>query len=411
MKTALLLVLLGCQASAAIEINSESLRTLLEEKSSRVAAAKLQASAAKERQGYFARSLFPKIELHGAQESFRRGSRDTINQPFFGAEASINLFNGGRDWTQSVMREKKADQLQLQALRVQSEELEKLRILYWQALYLREKTELLKASNSINERNLASAARRIRSGVATESDRIEFEMHAITGKQELDETVLNYEASLRDMAVLLNMAPGEISLKQELAHEHDYKDLLAHSMKDHEFLYRESELQSDISSLEASTARYQWLPVVDAYATYNQYNQREIDLPDASERTESVLGVRATMKIGGVLETRRESIALEQESLGLSKIAEQQKKQIHVHIENEMQELDLLHSQVHSAEENIGLAEKYYRLTESEYARGVKNSPDVLGASSRLFEIKNKQLEIVRDFQIAKAHILSKIGK
>ena len=39
----------------------------------------------------------------------------------------------------------------------------------------------------------------------------------------------------------------------------------------------------------------------------------------------------------------------------------------------------------HNAEENIKRAERYYRLTQSEYNRGVKNSPDVLGASQRLF--------------------------
>jgi outer membrane protein TolC len=112
-----------------------------------------------------------------------------------------------------------------------------------------------------------------------------------------------------------------------------------------------------------------------------------------------------------VFESNRESKALKQEALGLAKISEQQKYEIHVHVENEMSELDLLHSQVHLAEENIKLAEKYYKLTESEYSRGVKNSPDVLGASNRLLEIKDKQLQIVRDFQISKAHILSKIGK
>jgi outer membrane protein TolC len=405
-------VIYGHLALAAVELNSTNLRSVLDEKNSVVAAAKLQASAAKERQGFFARSLFPSIGLFGAQESFKTGSRDTIHQPFFGAEASINLFNGGRDWNESLVREKKADQKQLEAIRVQAEELEKLRVLYWQALYLRDKIELIKADIKVNESNLNSAIRRIRSGVATESDRIEFEMHAITVKQELDETRLKYEGNIRDIAAMIGVEdPADIKLTEVLTHEHEYQALLQHTVDDHDFLFKEQELQSHINDLEARSSRYGWVPRVDAYATYHQYNQREIDVVDEAERRESTMGVKVSMNLGSVLESRREAAALRQEAVGLSRMAEQKKKEIHVHIDNELAELELLHNQVHLAEENITMAEKYYRMTQSEYARGVKNSPDVLGASAKLFEIRNKQLEIVRDFQISKAHILSKIGK
>ena len=198
-----LVLLLNCHfANAEFNLNSQNLKTVLEEKNSRVAAARLQASAASDRQGSFARSLFPKIGLFAAQESFKTGSREILDQPILGAEASINLFNGGRDWAQATVREKKAEQVRLQAVRIESEELAKLRILYWQALYLRDKMELMSSSIKLNESNLKSASRRISSGVATESDRIEFEMNSITVKQELDETRLKYEASIRDLAIV-----------------------------------------------------------------------------------------------------------------------------------------------------------------------------------------------------------------
>ncbi|OYZ13487.1 MAG: hypothetical protein B7Y39_17580, partial [Bdellovibrio sp. 28-41-41] len=85
--------------------------------------------------------------------------------------------------------------------------------------------------------------------------------------------------------------------------------------------------------------------------------------------------------------------------------------QAHSHIENEVAELKLLHSQVHDAEENIVRAEKYYKLTQSEYARGVKNSPDMLSASEKIFEVKNKRLEILKDFNLKQAHVLAKINR
>jgi len=407
-----ILFLFGPLVYAEVAVNSSNLKELLDQKSARIAAAKLQAEAANERKGYFFRSFLPDIEIYGAQEDFKSGTRDRMSQPLYGAEAKLNLFNGGRDWAQADVREKRAEQLKYHLMRVQSEELEKTRILYWEVLYLKEKIELQKAATEINERNFKAAVRRLNSGVGTESDRIEFEMHRIVLKQEFEEATLQLNNRLRELAAILNLDDAsDIKITETLQHEHDYKDLLQHKVKDHEFLYKESELLSNISDLEARNKKHSWIPSIDAFATYNQYNQREVDLPDASERTESVVGLKAAIKFSSVFENSREAKALKQEALGLAKVSEQQKYEIHVHVENEMAELDLLHSQVHLAEENIKLAEKYYKLTESEYSRGVKNSPDVLGASNRLLEIKDKQLQIVRDFQISKAHILSKIGK
>ena len=87
------------------------------------------------------------------------------------------------------------------------------------------------------------------------------------------------------------------------------------------------------------------------------------------------------------------------------------KREIEAHLETEMAGVSFLHDQVHAAEENIARATKYHDLTKSEYARGVKNSPDMLGAAEKLFEMRHKRLEIIRDYQIAKGHILSKTGR
>ena len=87
------------------------------------------------------------------------------------------------------------------------------------------------------------------------------------------------------------------------------------------------------------------------------------------------------------------------------------KREIEAHLETEMAGVSFLHDQFHAAEENITRATKYHELTKSEYARGVKNSPDMLGAAEKLFEMRHKRLEIIRDYQIAKGHILSKTGR
>ncbi|WP_413289166.1 TolC family protein [Bdellovibrio sp. HCB337] len=394
------------------KINSETLRSLLETKNAKVQAAQKGKEAAEEKEGYLTRSFLPSLEMYVGQETFKPGRQDTVTEPAYGAELRVNLFNGGRDQLENRVRELGTEKKGFEVQRVLSEELEKARTEYWHSLYYREKISLLQSTIEVNKQNLSSADRRIRSGVATESDRVEFEMQAIELAQELSESKMKQESHLRNLKVLLGVAKLNVgSLSEKLDHEHEYEGELKHSMKDHEFLVKENEILAEQNRLLAKKEKREWWPKLEAFAAYNQYNERDKEFADAQDRTESVVGLRVNLSASAGLESRREGAALQKEAEGASAIAVFQKTEIEAHLENEMAELSLMHSQIHDAEENIKRAEKYYRLTQSEYGRGVKNSPDVLGASEKLFETRHKRLEIVRDFQLAKAHVLSKIGK
>lgn len=397
---------------AGAQIHSERLKELVETKNSRVQASQKLKEAARNREGFLGRSFFPALEMHASQEQFKQGRGESQQQPAYGAELRVNLFNGGKDALENKVRTLGSQKRTYENQRILSEELEKARNDYWQVLYLRDKSGLLNAAIEINKKNLSAADRRIRSGVATESDRVEFEMQAVELERELAETKNKLDASRRSLQVLLGVEKiSDSDFTEKLDHEHDYEKVLKHNVGDHDFLFKENEVQSEQSRLQASKENRNFWPKLDVFAAYNQYNQRDKDPALAADRTESVVGVRMTLNISSGLESLQEKSALLKEAEASRHVSEFQKKEVEVHIENEMSELALMHDQVHEAEENIKRAEKYYRLTQSEYARGVKNSPDVLGASEKLFSNRHKRLEIIRDFQLAKAHVLSKIGR
>lgn len=50
-------------------------------------------------------------------------------------------------------------------------------------------------------------------------------------------------------------------------------------------------------------------------------------------------------------------------------------------------------------------SQKYFDLTLAEYKRGVKNSPDLVGATERLFSSKKKKYEILKDLEILKVRL------
>lgn len=411
-----LAILLPFAASAeSILVTSQNIKSLLGDKNAKVSATKLEKSAAEEREGSLTRSFLPSVVLHGGQESFKTGTLDQKSQPVYGAEARVNIFNGGQDKIENDVRSLETKKLEYQNQRVSSEELEKARIYYWQSLYLQEKISLLKATLDVNKQNLNSAQRRIKSGVATDSDRFEFEMKEVDLKRDLAEAEIQLANQVRLLKILLGMGEGStISFSESLTHDHEYENVLKHSAKQHEFLFKEFEIEAEKQNLSSQSHRRTWWPKLDAFAAYNQYNQRiESAGPDASDdmRKETVLGLRMTMSFATGLEANREASSLSQKALASQTLANYQKQEIEAHLQGEMAELKFLHDQVHEAEQNIARAERYYKMTQSEYSRGVKNSPDVLGASEKLFDMRHKRLEIVKNFQVSKAHVLSKIGQ
>lgn len=393
----------------SLQITFEGLQGLLEAKNTKLEAAKLEVEAAAKREGYLHRSFLPSLEIYGKQESFKLGSASQKSSPGYGAELKLNFFNGGRDRVEAEVRALTKEKKGYQYKRMLSEELAKARIHFWEILALQEKIELLENALSINAEILKSAEKRIRSGVATESDRMEFQMKAVDLGRKLSEAKLNLQSQKGEIAVLLQLdSIKDLNFPQKLAHQHDFEQLLKHTAKDHDFLTKEMELQSKATKLSADSQSRSWWPRLDAFAMLNQWNEREKDGPSASDRLETVVGLKVSMNFSAGLEARNEAAALAKEAAGFEKLAHQQRRELEIHLQNELSELRLRHDQIHESEENILRAEKYYKITQSEYSRGVKNSPDVLGASEKLFDTKLMRIETIRDFQIAKAHVLQK---
>lgn len=399
-------------APTPLEITSESLRSLVEARNSELSSARAEAEAADERRGSWGRSFLPALEVDAAVESFRSGRDSQKTQPTHGIEARLNLLNGGRDRIEGERRDLGAQRGRVRVTRVFSEELETARTLYWEILYLQEKLLLLDEALATNSRNLAQANRRIKSGVSTDSDRFEFEMNEVDLKRSLAEARLEFNKKRELLALALGLdkdAPA--SFPEKLGHDHEIDKTAVHDHAAHDFLSKELELEARDLELAREVTSRSWWPKLDAYALVRQHNEREKEFTAPEDRVESAVGLRLSLELAAGFESAREGSARAKEASAARARARRKQEEVEVHLRAEKAELSLLHDQVHEAERNIARAESYYKLTQSEYARGVKNSPDVLGAAEKLFERRHKLLEILRDFQIAKAHFLSKHGR
>lgn len=397
----------------SVSVSYENLKTLLENRNAKLESHRIEIEASKIKEGSLSRSFLPKLEMHAGQEAFKKGLSPQKNQPSYGIEAKVNLFNGGQDRIESDIRALSTQKKSLQLVRVTAEELLSARKLFWEILYSQEKINLLESVNKINSQNADSALKRIRSGVATESDKMEFEIKAVNLKQELELTKLQFKTQTDELKILLNIDSSEtLQLPKEIGHEHDFENDVKHSHQDHDILAKEAEMQADLGLLASQKFKRGWWPKIDAVAGFNQFNEREEDgSPESEQRQESYIGLTVSLSFSDSFESHKESEAQAKEAAAFRKLAEYQRKQAHTHVENEVAELKLFHNQIHDAEENINRAEKYYKLTQSEYARGVKNSLDMLSAAEKIFEVKNRRLEILKDFNLKQAHVLAKINK
>ncbi|KYG61399.1 hypothetical protein AZI86_16935 [Bdellovibrio bacteriovorus] len=399
-------------AVAQTAISPENLESLLKEKNTRVSAAKLNVEAAESRTGYLGRSFIPSVDLYASQESFKMGQAEQKNQPTYGAEVRLNLFNGGADRLENDVRHLEVSKRGFQSQKTVAEELLKARNLYWQMSFLTKKKELLGKTLDLNSSNLQGALKRIRSGVATDSDRFEFEMKDVDLRRELKQTDLELQNLSQEMNLILNLPPDNgYKLTQELGHEHEFIKELKPQEGQNSFWYLEQQTEAEQKTLSAQQSGRSLWPKLEAFAGYNQYNEREKEYPESSDRTESVVGLRLRLNLADGFTALQDSSSYKKQALAEQRLAEFQKNSLSVALENETRRLHFLHDQVHEAEENINRAERYYKLTQSEYARGVKNSPDVLGAAEKLYERRHKYFEILRDFQLSRSQALAVLGK
>jgi len=399
----------GSSAQERVAVTSENIKAYVETRNSRVAGKAHSTAAMDYRKGFLKRSFLPSLQLRAAHERFTLGDNYTRTQPDYGAEVSINVFNGTKDMLGNRLANKSAERAQSEQRVVLYEEIIRAKALYWNLVFLNAKLQLLEETLKLNGKNLKSAMQRIKGGVATRADRFEFEMKATELSRELAQTEMRKRILHRDLVSLLGFDENTVlDFKQDLSHEHDLQRVSEHNEKQHEFLAKPSSLKADENELASKIQSRSWWPRLDAYAGYNKYNVRNGNVFDQQEGRETVVGLRLTMNTSDLVSGNREASALKAEAAGAKAEAQYLEREVENEAHSEIEELHFLHGQVHSAEDNIQKADQYFKLTLSEYSRGVKNSPDVLGATDKIVESKIKYLEILRDFQVTRDHLITK---
>ncbi len=392
--------------AAGTEIRFDDLPGLIRARNSKAQASSLAAAAAMERTGYLRRSFLPRISLRAGQESAKVGAADREELGYWSAEARINVFAGGRDQLEERIRRAEADTARTRAGFDLQKELMQARKVYWQLTATLLLIEDVREAIQGNEENIKAARKRVGAGVTTAADAVHFELEKTILVQNLKRLQHEEDVLKNRLSVLIGAREHkDIRVEKRLPHppEAEFQEREIASEENLEVrLFRR---QAEIESLRArQSGRWFW-PKLDLYARQGQPSLSDDYTLAVRKETESVAGLSLTLDLGRALDDRADSAAKGREADSLSAGAEHRAREVRADSHELQHDLRLLHELLHDADADVARAGDFLRLTKSEYARGVKNGPDLREAFLKLYEFRRRKIELGLEYQLAKAEL------
>jgi outer membrane protein TolC len=375
------------------------------------AAAGLEAEALGLREGGFKRSFLPSFGAVAGLESFETGPYGRKTQPYGDLEARVNVLRGGREAKAEAGRRAAAARGRAEAADALAVRVARARGDYLRLVHAREAAGLVREARVENERLLERADRRIRRGLATEADRLEFEVAASQLRE--DEEGFGHLAvqlSIR-LRPALGLADGaELETPASLEHLHD-DALLARPLD--ASAHRETAAlaaRRDAARAQAEGAGLWWAPSLDAYAGKHLYTLRDRDYSAASLRDDAVVGGRLSLRLFDGGSEAAEARARRLEAAAADRLLEQRLRELSARVRFVKEELKHAHELVHFAEERIAMSRRYLEATLDEYDRGVKNSLDVLSAAQRAAGYRRELAARKLDYLLTRTVLMAEHG-
>lgn len=355
--------------------------------------------------------LSPKFSLEGGPQSAKLDDEKSTATALY-AKAEWNLYNGGLDKSLIDLSKSEIEiqQKHLQFLknRLKSE----VSKIYFELQFILESISLKKQALDLNSQQMKIAKAKNNSGLTTSSDVLEFDLRDSTLQSDL--VLLNQQLDKKyvDLNVLLSRRHHESQeavkghlIREEISINRDqYLDKMLKN--NDQILISKIELQK--VETEKNQVKSQFLPKLDLEARYGKLANDEKVFNDKGNYS-VMLKLNLPLFSGFEDDNSAKSISAKAAASQLS--IDQKSISLSAELDATLAEIKALNSRLDLEEKNLERSEKYYKLTLDEYKRGVKNSPDMVGASERLLDARIRNLEYRRDLMLAKAKIQELTGE
>ncbi len=351
-----------------------------------------------------ASEYYPTLNAVGGWEQNKTEDLPATQKGYLGyVEGRLNLFRGLKD--QSISSQKEID-FQISKLELESKKRElrlQLTDIASDMIYLHKIQSILEEEYKVTQTQKQMAAKKVAAGLTSTVDNLEFELRENEIQIEQKQVFQKHQEVHQKLIKLYGeditdseLAKLEYSSPENLSKVNDQIKL------ENTLEYQKAGLSERRSELEKKEIKSDFMPSLDFTYSVGRLTPSE-EVP--TKFNESRYAIQLTIPLFSGFETyyktKSASLALQ----SAEKLKFQKRNDINSEfniLKTKMSELSMLF-QIN--EKKLVSSQKYFDLTLAEYRRGIKNSPDLVSATERLFSSKKKQYEILKELEITKVKI------
>jgi outer membrane protein len=347
---------------------------------------------------------YPTLNAVGGWGQNKTDDLATTQKGYFGyAEGKLNLFRGFKD--QSISDQKEID-LKISQLDLESKKRElRLELIEVSSdmILLHKFQSILDEEYKITQTQKQMAAKKVAAGLTGPVDNLEFDLRE--NEIQIEQKQINQkhlEAHQKFVKLYGEDVSDSVIEKIDFS---QFENLVQPSIQfnaENSLDFQKAKLNENRAQLERKEAKSDYLPTLDFTYSVGRITPSEVT---PAQFNESKYAVQLTIPLFSGFETYYKSKSAFSNESALEKMKHQKRNDVESEFNVLKTKMTELSSLFQINEKKLSSSQKYFDLTLAEYRRGVKNSPDLVSATERLFSAKKKKYEILKELEISKVKI------
>lgn len=352
----------------------------------------------------------PELSLEGGPLTTKFDNESNSGTSAYG-KAEWNLYRGGKDSAERSKREIEENLARRQLDQTKTKIAREVSRVFYEMAFTLESIAIKEKALELNQEQTKLAHTKKSAGFTSEADVIEFELREATIKSDIKELLQEKQSKSKELSVFLGRseASNDLAVKGHLekATQIPNKNKLIQTISDLNPDIIEAKANLESSKEDKATARSGFLPKIDLQAKYGKIANEEKVF---SENNNYSVGLTVNIPLFSGFSSANELSVATAQVAHSEALVMKQSLSAKAEAETLFSQLATIQERLDLEEKTLSRSEQYYKITLGEYRRGVKNSPDMVGAAERLLNSRIRNLEFRRDFQINRLRLLAMVG-
>lgn len=364
----------------------------------------LQNEASQSLLGSTRSGYYPTLNAVGGYGQNKTDDLSVAEKGYLGyIEGRVNLFRGFKDQAAKNLRTNQIN-LVKNELETRKRDLRLQLVSVASDMILLHKFETILAEEyKTTQLQKQMAAKKVSAGLTSQVDKIEFELRESELLIEQKQFSQQHEEAHQKFNALLGSEVAESEFaKLDFSPSEKSALVVQNITVENTLEYKKAQLIQLQAEFEKSEIKSEFLPSVDFTFSAGRLTPSEMT---PLQFNESKYALLLTVPLFSGFDTYYKTRAATQTLQAAERLKNQSRSDTYATIATAKAKMSELISLSQINEKRLLSSQKYFDLTLSEYKRGVKNSPDLVGATERLFSSRKKRYEILKDLELLKVRL------